>query len=54
MLPSGGRVVVAVVYEVAYMGLLVLGLRVYGPYLTPPPLQTQGGGEGFEALSLSK
>ena len=38
MLPSGDdereREVAAVVYEVAYMGLLVLGLRVYGPYLT--------------------
>jgi len=33
------RVVAAVVYEAAYMGLLVLGLRVYGPYLTPPPLK---------------
>jgi len=28
------RVVAAVVYEVANMGILVLGLRVYGPYLT--------------------
>jgi len=36
-----------VVYEVVHMGL-----RPW-PYLTPP-LQTQGGGGGLEALSLSK